>query len=153
MLDVRGGKCVHAQSGDRSRYPELRSVLSDSSNPIEVARAVREKLGLEELYLADLDMIERNDDRNWRLIEEIANDGFKLWLDSGIRGLGDLAQPNGSADHLVVVGSESLENPSELRTMVAWWDTASIVFSFDHEDGCQGLPRRRVGSGALPIRY
>jgi phosphoribosylformimino-5-aminoimidazole carboxamide ribotide isomerase len=48
---------VHAVRGERERYRPLRSGLVAGSEPIDVARAYREQLGLDELYVADLDAI------------------------------------------------------------------------------------------------
>ncbi len=44
--------------GERERYRPVRSVIAgDDGDPLSVARAFRSELGLDELYVADLDAI------------------------------------------------------------------------------------------------
>jgi phosphoribosylformimino-5-aminoimidazole carboxamide ribotide isomerase len=57
VIDVIGGEVVHAVGGDRGRYWPLRSRLTDSTRPIDVARALLAATGARELYVADLDAI------------------------------------------------------------------------------------------------
>ena len=57
VIDLKGGVAVHAVRGDRERYRPLRSGIAEGSDPVEVTRAVRERFGLDELYVADLDAI------------------------------------------------------------------------------------------------
>jgi phosphoribosylformimino-5-aminoimidazole carboxamide ribotide isomerase len=52
VIDLKSGAAVHAVRGERERYRPLRSGLVAGSDPVEVARAVREALGLGELYVA-----------------------------------------------------------------------------------------------------
>ena len=61
VLDVKNGQAVHAVGGIRSHYRPLQSLLHPSCEPLELARAYRDLLGLRELYLADLDAISGND--------------------------------------------------------------------------------------------
>ena len=48
---------MHAVRGERERYRPLRSEIVAGSDPVEVTRAVRDRFGLDELYVADLDAI------------------------------------------------------------------------------------------------
>ena len=57
VIDLKSGAAVHAVRGQRERYRPLRSKLVAGSDPLRVARAVRGELGLDELYVADLDAI------------------------------------------------------------------------------------------------
>jgi phosphoribosylformimino-5-aminoimidazole carboxamide ribotide isomerase len=54
---VIGGEVVHAVGGDRGRYWPLRSRLTHSTRPVDVARALLAATGARELYVADLDAI------------------------------------------------------------------------------------------------
>src|SRR5947209_7775724 len=57
VLDLKAGLAVHAVAGDRAYYQPIRSILHQGSDPIGLARAYRDKLGLSDLYVADLDAI------------------------------------------------------------------------------------------------
>ena len=57
VLDLQGGQAVHAIAGDRAHYRPIQSVLHEGPDPIGLARAYRDSLGLRDLYLADLDAI------------------------------------------------------------------------------------------------
>ena len=57
VIDLKGGVAVHAVRGDRERYRPLRSRIAEGSDPVQLTRAVRERFGLDELYVADLDAI------------------------------------------------------------------------------------------------
>jgi phosphoribosylformimino-5-aminoimidazole carboxamide ribotide isomerase len=58
VMDLRDGLAVQAVKGDREHYRPVTSVLADTAEPLEVARAFREQLGLSELYIADLNAIQ-----------------------------------------------------------------------------------------------
>ncbi len=57
MIDLLNGQAVHAVGGRRAYYQPIQSILHASSEPIPLARALRDSLGLQTLYLADLDAI------------------------------------------------------------------------------------------------
>jgi phosphoribosylformimino-5-aminoimidazole carboxamide ribotide isomerase len=58
VLDVLGGRVVHAVGGRRSDYLPVRSELTDSTKPVEVAHALIRATGAGELYVADLDALQ-----------------------------------------------------------------------------------------------
>jgi phosphoribosylformimino-5-aminoimidazole carboxamide ribotide isomerase len=57
VIDLKDGVAVHAVRGERQRYRPVRSGLVEGADPVAVARALRDRLGLRELYVADLDSI------------------------------------------------------------------------------------------------
>ena len=57
VLDLMGGKVVRGVGGRRSEYRPVVSRLTTSCDPVAVAEAFRQQLGIDELYLADLDAI------------------------------------------------------------------------------------------------
>jgi phosphoribosylformimino-5-aminoimidazole carboxamide ribotide isomerase len=57
VLDLKGGHVVHGVGGRREEYRPVVSRLTDSSAPADVATAFRDRFGLSELYVADLDDI------------------------------------------------------------------------------------------------
>ena len=57
VMDLLDGRVVQAIKGEREQYKPVKSVLCDTSEPVDVARAFRDQLGLSEIYIADLDAI------------------------------------------------------------------------------------------------
>ena len=57
VIDLKGGLVVRGVAGRRQEYRPVVSRLTPSSRPIDVAGAFRDHLGLDHLYLADLDAI------------------------------------------------------------------------------------------------
>ena len=57
VIDLKDGAAVHAVRGERQRYRPVRSGLVEGADPVAVARALRDRLGLREIYVADLDAI------------------------------------------------------------------------------------------------
>ena len=56
VLDVAGGRCVHADGGQRRTYRPLGAVFGGSSQPMDVANRLLRR-GARSLYLADLDAL------------------------------------------------------------------------------------------------
>lgn len=127
VLDVRGGIVVGAVGGRRSEYKPLVSLLTIANDPLSVARAIRACYGLDELYVADLDAIS-GADPCYGEFRRLRDDGFRLWVDAGIRVERDIRRLGHFVDR-VVAGSETLEEmpPHDLAPQ--------IVFSQDLRNG------------------
>ena len=57
VLDLKQGLVVHGVAGRRDEYQPIVSRLTNSARPLDVAKALREHFGFDQLYLADLDAI------------------------------------------------------------------------------------------------
>lgn len=57
VIDIMGGQVVRAVGGRRSEYRPVRSVLTGSTDPVAVARALVGATGADCVYLADIDGI------------------------------------------------------------------------------------------------
>src|SRR4051794_13270547 len=58
VIDLKGGAAVHAVRGERERYRPVRSAIGgDDGDALALARGFRDALGLQEIYVADLDAI------------------------------------------------------------------------------------------------
>lgn len=55
VIDLKDKIAVHGKSGNRDEYKPLESVICKSSNPIEVAKAYKER-GAKTIYIADLNL-------------------------------------------------------------------------------------------------
>src|SRR5262249_6564223 len=86
FLDVRGGTVVCGMWGRRNEYQPISSLLTPSCTPVDVARTFRDRFGLTELYLADLDAIAGSRPAQ-AIYKEIRALGCRLWVDAGVRDL------------------------------------------------------------------
>jgi phosphoribosylformimino-5-aminoimidazole carboxamide ribotide isomerase len=126
VIDLKAGAAVHAVRGERERY---RPVASD---PISLARAFRE-LGLDELYVADLDAIGAEGGHS-STIGALAREA-RVMVDAGVseparaRALLDLG-----ADR-VVIGTETLTGPDALDRLLTELPEGAVVLSVDLRDG------------------
>ena len=121
VIDLKGGTAVHAVRGERERYRPV-------DDPLSLARRFRDALGLDELYVADLDAI-GGAGGNDRVIRALAREA-RVMLDAGVseperaRALLDLGV------HRVVVGTETLTAADSLDRLLP-----DAVLSVDLRDG------------------
>jgi uncharacterized protein related to proFAR isomerase len=155
VIDLKGGTAVHAVRGERERYRPVSSVLAgDDGDPLAVARAFAAELGLDELYVADLDAISRGSEHGARsgpgeasdddpagggvrdhaaLVRALAGEA-RVMIDAGVseparaRALLDLGV------HRVIVGTETLSGADALDRLLADLHGA-VILSVDLRDG------------------
>jgi len=162
-----GGRVVHARRGDRSNYRPLQSVLTPSSEPFEVVRALLELAPFPAIYAADLDAI-LNRGNHAAIVREIAQRfaPLRVWLDAGFSSRSDIEPWRHTQGIVPVIGSESLATAAHLTALLAIAPDA--VLSLDTRDEVplgpaalftqpQSWPRRvivmtldRVGAGSGP---
>jgi phosphoribosylformimino-5-aminoimidazole carboxamide ribotide isomerase len=160
VIDLKDGTAVHAVRGERERYRPVRSVIAgDDGDPIALARAFRAELGLDELYVADLDAIagesgarsdsgagSTHDGASGRagasggardhaaLLGTLAREA-RIMVDAGVteparaRALLDLGA------HRVIVGTETLRGPDALDRLLAELPDGAVILSVDLRDG------------------
>src|SRR5262245_44538124 len=117
VLDLKGGFVVAAVGGRRQEYQPIVSRLTSSAEPLAVARAFREHLGFEEIYLADLDAI-ANQPPALALYAELIQHDFRVWVDAGRWSIDKPELLRGMGVDTVIAGLESLTGPQELATLV-----------------------------------
>jgi phosphoribosylformimino-5-aminoimidazole carboxamide ribotide isomerase len=130
VLDLQGGIVVGALRGERERYRPLRSCLTPSCAPLEVAQAFREQLGLDRLYIADLDAI-CGRPANFGLLERLAGAGARILLDPGIRGARDLASCPLECCEAIILGTETLSSLATVERALAVAGPERTVVSID----------------------
>jgi phosphoribosylformimino-5-aminoimidazole carboxamide ribotide isomerase len=133
VLDLLGGQVVHGIAGRRAEYRPVTSRLTPSADPVAVARAFREGLGLQELYLADLDAIAGSRPA-LSLCSLLRGEGFHLWVDAGIRSPQMVVPLIEAGVERVVVGLETISGPDALVSIVAEHGDR-VVFSLDLREG------------------
>ena len=133
VIDLKAGAAVHAVRGERERYRPV-------GDPLSLARTFRDALGLDELYVADLDAIS-GAGGNDAVIRALAREA-RVMLDAGVsepervRALLDLGV------HRVVVGTETLTGPDALDGLLAVHP--ELVLSVDLRDGRTLSPDSRL---------
>ncbi len=136
-MDLRNNLAVHALKGDRKNYKPVKSVLCDSSDPLEIARAFRDRLGLDELYIADLDAIQDSGRTNQKqMIESLSlRENFRIILDAGISDIESAGRWLDLGIHKVVIGSETLNTCEALIGIPTRFKQNRITFSLDCRNG------------------
>src|SRR5262249_26434924 len=110
VLDLLHGQVVRGIAGRRQDYQPVVSRLTASTAPRHVARAFRKHLGLTHLYLADLDAI-GGATPSLALYAELLAEGFDLWVDAGVREVGDAKALAATGVSGIVAGLETLAGP------------------------------------------
>ena len=131
VLDILGGDVVHAVAGDRQHYKPIKSTLVDSCDPLQVARAFREKLARTFLYAADLDAIMGSGD-NSRVLREIKQRfNFRMMVDAGAATLDDTIKLVKQGFDYVVLGTETLRSLDALKSIMDSPIRERIIVSLD----------------------
>jgi phosphoribosylformimino-5-aminoimidazole carboxamide ribotide isomerase len=146
VIDLKDGTAVHAVRGERERYRPVHSVIAaDDGDALALARAFRAQLGLDELYVADLDAIgggsgaAAGSDRaaasdHSALLAALAREA-RLMVDAGVtepaaaRALLDLGVQR------VIVGTETLSGGDALDRLLAELPEGAVILSVDLRDG------------------
>jgi phosphoribosylformimino-5-aminoimidazole carboxamide ribotide isomerase len=130
VIDILNGVAVHAVRGKRKEYQPLKSVLCQSSEPLDVACAFK-TLGFKELYVADLDAITRQTP-NYQIIQEIADQtGLKLMVDAGVTNIEDAQKILNCHAPKVIIGTETLERKTFVAQATETFGKNRVVVSLD----------------------
>lgn len=133
VIDLKGGVAVHAVRGDRERYRPLRSRIAEGSDPLELTRAVRERFGLDELYVADLDAI-GGGPGSADVVAALAREG-RVMIDAGSAEVAAVARLLELGVARVVIGTESLPGAEAFGRLRAGLPEAPLLLSVDLRGG------------------
>jgi len=143
VLDLANGRAVHARAGRRAEYAELRQaagVIIDG-DARTLAAVYRERLGLDELYAADLDAITTGRPQQ-PIVRELAATS-PLWLDAGIGSVDAAVDATATGAAGIIVGLETLPSFDTLAAICSTVGSARVAFSLDLRDG---RPLHRMAS-------
>ena len=114
VIDLKGGRVVHAKEGQREHYQPLKSKICQTDNIIQLIRAFVEKYQFDTIYIADLDAITRRGHHH-ELIQDILSHfpEISFWIDSGY--LKPDKASKFSDNYLPVLGSESYRDDNYLE--------------------------------------
>ncbi|QDV18338.1 1-(5-phosphoribosyl)-5-[(5-phosphoribosylamino)methylideneamino] imidazole-4-carboxamide isomerase [Gimesia panareensis] len=149
VLDILNQTVVRGVAGERDTYRPLQSELTRSSEPLDLARAIRDEFGLSEFYVADLDAILYRR-QNQELYQRLLADGFTFLLDCGLRTPADSELLKDLVGITIVAGLETLAGAAELNALVRQWGPERTVFSLDLKQG-QPLVNSAAGNPFSPL--
>jgi phosphoribosylformimino-5-aminoimidazole carboxamide ribotide isomerase len=136
VVDLKAGLAVHAIAGRRAHYQPIQSILHPNAEPVGLAGAVRDTLGLDALYLADLDAIAGRPP-SLAIYQHIILYGIRLIVDAGLQdatAAAPLLELRGAAC-TIVAGLETVRGPHDLVEIVQVAGAERVVFSLDLFDG------------------
>lgn len=151
---------MHARAGNRASYAPLSSQLAPTTtgDPGAIARAFRDRLGLRELYLADLDaIVGRAPQRETRraIIAELPD--VSVWVDAGVAGAEQAREILEDGAARVIVGLETFPAAADPRAalgrlavaigLVGSGDAAGLSGGADQPDSSDEIaivPSRRA---------
>lgn len=134
VLDLKGGLVVRGKAGDRANYRPIHSPLAPTPQPLDVARTLRDRLGLESLYVADLDAI-AGESPGDAILRALVADGFRLLVDAGIRSQPEACRVAALGVDAVIAALETLPGPGALAAVVRDLGPKRVIFSLDLKAG------------------
>src|SRR5690606_11017368 len=106
VLDLKNGQVVRAEGGRRDSYRPIVTPLSQTSDPVDVARGLLRLHPFRTFYVADLDAIEGRGN-NFEALRKLRGLVDCIWVDTGASDE-HAVQKLLKEDHMrVVIGSES----------------------------------------------
>jgi phosphoribosylformimino-5-aminoimidazole carboxamide ribotide isomerase len=137
VLDLRGGRAVHARAGARDRYTAVQSAAGwpiDPGNVRTLAEIYTDVLGISDIYAADLDAILDRQPQEG-VTRDLASMSAPLWLDAGVRSVDDARRAITLGASRVIVGLETLPSFEVLSQISAAIGKDRVAFSLDLRDG------------------
>jgi phosphoribosylformimino-5-aminoimidazole carboxamide ribotide isomerase len=135
VIDLLAGRAVHAKGGCRHGYRpiDIAGEMSIRGDATALARMYR-ALGIDELYVADLDAIAGGAEQD-QTIRRLAATGARLWVDAGVATPAHARRVLDRGAACVVVGLETLTSFAALREIVSATAPHRVAFSLDLRDG------------------
>ena len=137
VIDVRGGRAVHARGGRREQYAPVSVVAGErvDGDAVALSRVYVNRLRVRELYVADLDAIERGTSAmNAAMLGQIAALGAPVWADAGVTTPTAANAVLEAGASTVIVGLETLTS-FEVLAEISRAIGGRIAFSVDLRDG------------------
>ena len=130
VIDLKQHQAVSGKSGMRDTYQPLNTVFASSSNPVEIAQGLKLN-GADEMYIADLDLIESNGHN----ISEIkmVNTVIPVMFDGGVKNCESFEFFLDYA-FKVIIPTETLESIEEMEKIFEKYPKERIVVSIDTKD-------------------
>ena len=130
VLDLKQGQAVSGKSGMRDTYTPLNTVFAPSANPVEIAQGLKLN-GADELYIADLDLIESAGHNIHEV--KMANTILPVMLDAGVKNADSFRFFLDYA-FKIIVPTETIESIEEFEKIFDKYPKERIVVSVDVKD-------------------
>ncbi len=134
VLDILNGTAVHAIRGERNKYQPLKSILSSSSESLELAKAF-DSFGFNELYMADLDAIIKNKENFSVYSEVVSETNLSLMIDAGINDLERAMKVFDAGASNIIIGTETLTDLDFVQNAIQTFSEESVIVSIDLKEG------------------
>lgn len=137
VLDLLGGRAVHARGGARDRYAPVTAIAGTTiaaGDALALAHAYTDRCGVRELYVADLDAIGGGAPHD-AILTALATLDVPVWLDAGSETLDDARRAIALGASRAVVGMETLRGWDALDEICQALGAARTAFSLDLRDG------------------
>lgn len=131
VIDILCSRVVHAVAGERHLYRPIKSTLVDKDDPLEVARAFKERLRRDTLYVADLDAI-MGSGNNIEVVKRVRQTlNLKVMIDAGVSSFNEAEKIIKQGFDYVVLGTETLQELNELKEIVGSAFGERVIASLD----------------------
>ena len=127
VIDLKQHQAVSGKSGMRDTYQPLRTVFAPSSNPVEIAQGLKLN-GADEMYIADLDLIESNG-HNINDVKMV-NTILPVIFDGGVKNCESFEFFLEYA-YKIIIPTETLESIEEMEKIFEKYPKDRIVISVD----------------------
>ena len=130
VIDLKEHQAVSGKSGMRDTYQPLKTIFAPSSSPVEIANGLKLN-GADEMYIADLDLIESNGHN----VNDVAmvNTILPVMFDGGVKNCESFEFFLDYA-YKVIIPTESLESIEEMEKIFEKYPRERIVVSVDVKD-------------------
>lgn len=117
VIDLLDGVVVHAKKGERTRYMPIKSQLIPSPKPLDIVAALLEVYPFDQLYIADLNAIQKMNTEcknNYNVIATIKlhYPYLEVWVDAGVSNNTELNLWQ-KLNVRLIIGSENFTNISD----------------------------------------
>jgi phosphoribosylformimino-5-aminoimidazole carboxamide ribotide isomerase len=152
VIDLLGDRAVHARGGRRSEYQPVNTVagLTVAGDALALARIYVEQLGLDAIYVADLDAIAAGTPQD-EMVTSIARLGAEVWIDAGIASAAQAQRALASGASRVIVGLETLPSIEQLGNVCSRIGGERVAFSLDLRGGVPVMTPDSVISPRTPV--
>jgi phosphoribosylformimino-5-aminoimidazole carboxamide ribotide isomerase len=135
VIDILNGIVVHAVRGEREKYKPIKSILSPSLNPIEIANAFKKILNLKKLYIADLNAILRRGN-NYKTIKKIYElTRLEIMVDAGVSDMPSASRIFRYNISELIIGTETLRELNFIEECLQAFGSDKIIISLDTKNG------------------
>jgi phosphoribosylformimino-5-aminoimidazole carboxamide ribotide isomerase len=127
VIDIKNGEAVSGKSGMRETYKPLKTIFSQSSDAVEIAKSLK-AAGAKRMYIADLDSIE-GEGSNLQIVKKV-NEIIPVMLDAGANNLQRVEKLLKFADK-VIIATETLKTLKSLDEIFKSFKRDELVLSID----------------------